>query len=88
MCNISAYILVNCNITNQYATTIFINNNNNIINDSNGIFKKNYQINFKHLNMLINIENWDDLLNDTDINNSLSKFNVNISEFINLSSNS
>lgn len=51
---------------------------------SNGIFKKKYKINFKHFNMLINTENWDDLLNDTDINSSLSKFNLNISVLIKL----
>ncbi|KAF0698307.1 Reverse transcriptase domain-containing protein, partial [Aphis craccivora] len=84
--DISSYI-IKCNITYHYATALFIKNNSSIKDYIDYLPKTKYKIDFIYLNMFIKIENWDTYLNSTSIDESFDKFNLKISEFINLSSN-
>jgi len=81
----SSYI-IKCNITDHYATALFIKNNSSIKDFIDYLPKAKYKIDFIHLNMLLKTENWDTYLNSTSLDESFDKFNLKISEFIKLSS--
>lgn len=53
--------------------------------DSNEeLSKTKYNIDFKHLNMLMNTENYDNYINVSCINKAFNNFNKKIMEFINI----
>lgn len=85
--NTNSFILKS-DITDHYATIIYIQNSNNLNHNTDiNLPEIRNIINIEHLNMLINTEDWDNVQRNNDVNNVYESFNKTINHLISLSSN-
>ena len=84
--SVNSYILKS-DVTDHYATILYIQNDVNLADNTNKKLSEiGNKINIDHLNMLISIEDWDNLLCNSDVNKAYETFNNIINQLISLSS--